>query len=174
MKNLSRKLIDSIRYFKKPFMYVSLVYLFSIVCGVLIFRTSSYRLHPKRLSFLTIFINNASIVGIIIVLGAFTLSLAAYLVIIFNGLYLGNVLISVWNMYGIEPILTGILPHFFFEATAILFAACIGIESRKILYNFRHVDGKKIHIRYSLYMFPVILILLVIAALIESNLTVVL
>lgn len=153
---------------------MSSCYLLLVLVGIIIFCHHQYDIHPKNVSFFTIFLQNIRLALCLIVFGNLSFGLLSFLLIIFNSIFLGNVLICVFNRYGINPIITGILPHAFLEILALLMAASIGLETQKFIYNIRYIDKKCIRIRYSLYFLIMLVFLLIFAALIESHLKIVL
>ena len=160
---------DAIVYFRKTLLFCSIVLFLSIIAGIIIFSRESITINPTSLSFTTIFKNNFLVALAIMISGILTFGLFGNFIIIANGVVLGRVLIGVFNVYGIHPLIQYIGPHFIFEMTGLLFAYCISCETNKFFYNFRHTDLKIIRLKYNLVFLIVSILLLAIAAFIESN-----
>lgn len=169
MEKLISNIKQSFLYFEKQFMVYFFLYIVSIILGIIINFNQYDIINEVSLSFWNIFAQNLRLSLILIIVGFFTFGIISALVLIFNGFILGYVLIVIYNSYGILPILTGIMPHFFLEMIALILACCISRESHKFIYNMRYSTVKTIRIRNSFYTFMVMLILLILASGIESS-----
>jgi len=172
LKTLLSKYADAFRYFKDSFLFMVILYILSLLIGIIIFKDSSYSINPQSVSFLYVFKNNIILALVLIIVGNLSFGIGSSFIVIFNGVFLGNVLISVFNKYGVNPLITGILPHVFPEMIALLMAGSISLETQKFIYNIRHVEIRYIKLRYSLYFFILLTCLLILAALIESRLNI--
>ena len=126
------------------------------------------------LSFSHIIIKNSKVI-VLLIAGSFTFGTFTFLNLFLNGYILG-VVISVYSPYlGIEKLLLLILPHGIFEIPAIIIAGAAGF---KIPYEIvRYLAGKKEQpltkedVKEYLTLALISIILIVIAAWIEANVT---
>jgi len=170
LKKLMSLTKETVLYYKNGFLIAMVVYFLSILVGIFIFHNSKIPINPKALSFLELLSHNSLSVLLVIIAGIISFGLLGNFVLIANGIVLGRILIGVFNNYGISPILTNIAPHFFFETSALLMATALSYETYKLYYNIRHTEIKVIRLKYFLTGFCFIILLLVVAALIESYL----
>jgi len=128
-----------------------------------------------KLEFNKIFINNLRLL-VLLFLGSITFGLSTFLNLAFNGLIFGLNLKYFLEMYR-NPILVGliVLPHGIFEIPAIIIAGAAGF---KIPYEIvRYLAGKKEQIltkediKEYLTLALISIVLIVIAAWIEANVT---
>ncbi len=52
MKTLLSKYADAFRYFKDSFLFMVILYILSLLIGIIIFKDSSYSINPQSVSFL--------------------------------------------------------------------------------------------------------------------------
>lgn len=164
------KIIDSFKYFKIQILIATLVYSSELLSGMIFFRNNFYDINPQKLTFLKIFTTNFGVAMIIIIFGLLSCGIMSITILFANGLLLGDILIGVYNKYGTMPLITGILPHFFFEIIGLILATCISFETYKLLYNLKHENIKIIRFSHNLRMLILMIVLIFLAAIIESNL----
>ncbi len=170
MKDCNYEKVGSWKYFKNNLLVSLALFLSAISSGIVIFKTETIQISPQKQQFIFLFHNNFLVCLTIIVAGLLSFGILGNFVLFANGVVVGRVIVGVYNLYGITPLLRYLAPHFIFEISALLIATAISQETYKFFYNFRHPDIKVICLRYDLRAFVMMNILLVIAALIESNL----
>ncbi|CYU74867.1 stage II sporulation protein M [Streptococcus suis] len=170
MRKFVFNLNSTAEYFKKKLLLNTLVFIVSIVVGMIFFHKEEIVINPTSQDFSSLLVNNTIVCLLIIVMGVLSFGFLGNFVLIANSVVLGRIIIGVFNLYGIVPLLHYIAPHFIFEISALLIATAISQETNKFFYNFRHQDIKIIRIKYNLIASITMFVLLVIAALIESNL----
>jgi uncharacterized membrane protein SpoIIM required for sporulation len=169
LKSLIWNIKESFVYFKKAFLLAFAIYLTSFIIAIILFKNVSYSINPVRLPFLRLFLHNTGTLIIIIGAGLISCGVAGNFILVANAVSLGNIIIGVYNRYGIMPIISGVLPHFLFELIATLMATCISYETSKLFYNLRHTNIKTIHLKYDICFLVISIIFVIIAATIESH-----
>lgn len=170
MKNYACKVRAMLVYFKNNLLFSTILFLLAIGSGMIIFRTEKLAIAPHRQAFWTLLYNNFLVCVTIMLAGILSFGILGNFVLIANGVVVGRVIIGVFSLYGMKPLLHYLAPHFIFEISALIIATVISQETYKFFYNLRHIDIKRIYLRYDLGAFLIMDVLLVIAALIESNL----
>ncbi|MBM0046169.1 stage II sporulation protein M [Anaerococcus sp. mt242] len=169
MKGLMLSIKEGVSYYKNQFIFATVLYILTLFLGIIIFRNEKISIEPKIMGFWELLAHNSISAILIIVLGIFTFGIFGNFILISNSVVLGRVIIGVINQYGMSPIIEHILPHFVFETCALLLATALSYETFKFIYNVTHDDTKVIKLRYFFLGILIILFLLIIAALIESN-----
>lgn len=160
----------TLEYYKK-FIFVALIlYCLSIIVGIICFSKDKIPVIPKSFSFLELLQHNGLTMLLIIVLGIVSFGVIGNFILIANGIVLGRILIGVYNLYGMDPILHHIAPHFFIETLALILCTAVSYETYKFFYNIRHINRQVIKLRYVTINITISIIALMIAALIESQL----
>ena len=129
----------------------------------------------QNISFIYILLNNFEII-IVQILGGFLLGIPTFLIEAYNALFFGHLIKScVFYKISLDKIIFLILPHGIFEIPAIIIAGAAGF---KIPYEIiRYLAGKKEQIltkediKEYLTLALISIILIVIAAWIEANIT---
>lgn len=170
MKKLIYLIKDTFMYYKKSIYIATAVYTLSIVCGIIIFQNEIVPINPTTIPFSDLLLHNGFTVILIIIAGIISFGILGNFVIIANGIILGRIIIGVYNSSGIYPIIHYIAPHFLFETFAILIGAAISYETYKLFYNIRHIEPKIIRLKFITICVIIILLLLSVAAFIESSL----
>ncbi|MBM7636037.1 stage II sporulation protein M [Streptococcus saliviloxodontae] len=170
MKKLMFNITACLKYFKNNLIFTLILFIASLLSGVIIFHSNKIPINPVSPSFNTLLLNNLLVCLTIIFSGIISFGFFGNFVLIANSVFLGRVIVGVYNMYGISPILKYLAPHFIFEITALLIATAISQETNKFFYNFRHTDIRVIRIKYDLIALLIMLTLLCVAAFIESQL----
>lgn len=130
----------SVKYISKSFLMAGLIYFIGIIFGLVLYKNKELIIQPQNLGFLEIFINNYKIALIMLIGGFISLGIVSSFLLFFNGAVLGGIVMGIYNAYSIKPLITGVLPHFFFEITGLLIATAISYESIRIL---RFIIGKR-------------------------------
>lgn len=155
----------------KFYIFFFILFLFGIILGYIWSKLNNFsEFHPGQSGSFDIFINNLKVCLFLACGGALTAGVLSFFIIIFNGYIIGIVLHGV-HTFGIEPILLGLLPHFFFELFAIFMCATIGVMPG--LYILKILKKKKkdlywLYIKDSTMLFIMSLIFLFISSLIEG------
>lgn len=170
MKNYACKRRAMLAYFKNNLLFSTILFFIAIGSGMIIFRTEKLVIYPHRQVFFTLLYNNFLVCLTIMIAGILSFGILGNFVLFANGVIVGRIIIGVFSLYGMKPLLHYLAPHFIFEISALIIATVISQETYKFFYNLRHVDIKIIYLRYDLGAFLIMNILLVVAALIESNL----
>nr|WP_304220594.1 stage II sporulation protein M [Fredinandcohnia onubensis] len=164
-----------LRGYSYYFFVSTIVYFFAIVLGGSLAYKTHLTLHPKSLSILSIFFHNVEIGSLLIGVGIFSFGIGNTLLLLYNGAMVGISLKGVFNSYGLQPLVSGVAPHFFIETVATLICCTLGYESfrlMKIIKRNSKSDGKEqLHIKGSVMLFMVSVGLYLIAAIIESKIS---
>ena len=116
------------------------------------------------------------IASLIAMLGGVVLGITAFVVIFFNGFIVGYVVLNLLALKGNAGsnallLVAGLVPHGIFEIPAFLLAAAIGlrlgIEWTRGQHYLHRGEVFKSNLKRVLYALPVVVILLVIAAILE-------
>lgn len=161
---------DTFVYYKNNILIASTIYFLSLIVGVIIFCNEKIPVAFQSLSFLELFLHNSFSIILIVVGGLISFGILGNFVLIANGVILGRIFAGVFNNYGISPIVSNIAPHFLFETLAILIATAISYETFKFIYNIKHNEPKVIRLKFCLVGFCLVTLLLILSALIESQL----
>lgn len=132
-----------------------------------------YSINPTNLEFLPLFKHNLFIMLIVVVLGLVTFGLGGVIFGSITVYKLGAIFYSIIMKYGWSPIITGVLPHALFELTAILLAMLIGFEPCRqlLMYQINHRQNWHLEIKTITTLAIISIILLFIAAIIESRIS---
>lgn len=132
-------------------------------------------IHPHTLAFAPIFMHNIAIGMVLVVGGLLTFGIVTTLFLGFNATMLGMTVTEVWNRYGPAPLIHGMLPHGVVEITGTLILNTLGYESYRIFKTLKAdatADRRTmLHVREVLGLFVVGVVLIGIAALIESTIS---
>lgn len=151
----------------------------SIILSVIIFLVSTFIGFSIDLGFENeaftasakgIFLNNLSVCFTLIV-GLLSFGLVSFIVLVINGVYLGSAMKFYITNNSLEQMLLVFVPHAIFEIPAILLSASIGFFL--LLFVIEKGNGRKQvalkgYLLYSLKSIVFVIILLGIAAIIES------
>lgn len=167
---------------KSHFQKNNLAFKISIILSTIIFFTSSLFGYFINLSFdkakiypnfIDIVINN-SVLCFILILGVITLGLSSFILLILNGIYLGSALQYSINSVGLVSTLKLFIPHAIFEIPAIILSASIGfllITCIVLKGHFKIKINFKYFLKYFSICILIIAILIILAAFIESTIS---
>lgn len=195
-----RSLFTPVKECKNYIIFVSVVFIISIVVGLFIvdpnnnimkgtfekIQNIAEAINDKNsiiYTISTIFINNFFIALLMIVFGIF-FGVYPTIIIIINGIFIGTYIRLIYEeLHSISFLLVGLLPHGIFELSAIIISAAFGIRIGhnliklliKLVVN-KEVEKYKSKFKYNLKQIPVlllgVLLILLVAAIIESTLSV--
>jgi uncharacterized membrane protein SpoIIM required for sporulation len=163
------------RTHKKYFIVSLIVYILSFGVGLVISKSINITISPDNSNGVLGIFGHNLFVGIKLMLfGWLTIGLMNNIYLAYNAVYLGIFIGSVTTKYGFTPILTGILPHSFFEIIALLLFSAIGSEVLRYLEIVKNNSKSDIRINYfktlksTFLTFILAIMLLIIAAFIEA------
>ena len=123
----------------------------------------------------TFFITNNTQPFVLSILGALSLGLVTAIIMIFNGIIVGNVSAAVGSLVGVDYIIVGLAPHGIFELPALFIAAGVGF---RIIYRFgerlsgsRDAFFTKSYVTRTVALVIFAWLLLVLAAFVEAYVT---
>lgn len=160
---------ETLSYYKKNMILATIIYFSSVLAGIILFHDRKMPINPTPLTFLELLLHNSISMLLIVLAGIISFGILGNLLLIANGVILGSIFVGVFNNYGISPLISMVAPHFLFETLALLIAASLSYETYKLYYNIRHIEPKVIRVKYFLTGLCLVLIFLIIAALIESE-----
>lgn len=157
-----------------PYLFFSLsIYSLSFAAGVLAAAKMRLTIHPTEIPFFTILWHNLAIGLGMVAAGLMTFGIGNTLFLALNGAILGVTIRGVSNALGMQPIITGVVPHAAPEILAILVCSTVGYESYRIVRLIKRnaVASKKetVHIQDGLLLLGFALVLFVVAAVIEAT-----
>ncbi|SET19161.1 stage II sporulation protein M [Anaerobranca gottschalkii] len=172
MKNL---LFEVIKRYKFYIGLSTVIYLVSIIIGLVLGMNVNLSTVEVYFNFWDIFLNNLKVGLLIIFIGLITVGIGGLFIIGYNGFYLGYILSSAIRVHGLNAIITAIAPHFLPEMMATFLCCALGFESRswieKKLINSKTNHFKTEEYKIILVTFIVSLVLYAVAALIETNIS---
>ncbi|MGN9867042.1 stage II sporulation protein M [Bacillus swezeyi] len=125
------------------------------------------------LQMITGIVKNNLLAAINLISGLFTFGLFSILSLGFNGIVIGNAVMSSTHFLTWHEILFRIIPHGLFEIPGIIIAATIGFFPMKLIIDL--LKGKRIKFKYYFIQLFILsclsVILILIAAFIESYIT---
>jgi len=138
--------MNLIRYRLGNLIVVSIAAVIGFLTGLYIGRDSRQTAANNRLSLWTILGNNLHVGGLIIILGLVSFGAGGLILIAYNQLIFGATAIAVYSESGWEPIITGVLPHAFFELAATVACGVLGFEGWRALriIKKRVISGERI------------------------------
>ncbi|MED0659773.1 stage II sporulation protein M [Bacillus smithii] len=143
-------LCETIKRWKNVILLCLLIFLVGVTMGIISGYLKNYNaFKPEEARMKDIFLNNIKTCIFIIVSGLLTGGILSSLVLLINGYIIGLVIYGVMLNYGLVPLLTGLMPHFFIELTAIVFCATIGFMSS--IYFFMYI-GKLNRLPFSRFV----------------------
>lgn len=171
--------MESIKHFLK--IEYSKIHLISILIAVFFFCTAIVLGFKIEMDFsnvvfdktiLDVFLNNLFICLVFIISGI-SLGIVSIILLSINGVYLGSALNYYMGQNGIEKTLFKIIPHAIFEIPAIILSSSIGFLILTLLIYKAHNKPVLIkqHITYIVKITILVIILLLIAAIIEVNIS---
>ncbi|SDY00077.1 stage II sporulation protein M [Lachnobacterium bovis] len=172
MKSIIKNQIDTIIYFKNEIIISFIVYLIGFIGGVLIFLNKKLAVRPKNMKTIELLLNNTKTAILILFIGIVTAGIGSCIIMIINGAILGGVVEGAINAGSYDAIRTGIFLHAGFEIVALIFFMSISLETVKLVLNaVMDRPPKIIHLKFDIILFFDALFLLIIAALIEGNIS---
>lgn len=130
---------------------------------------------PEEITTLTILVNNTLVFGLAL-LGLFSFGLLSVIILLFNGIVVGTVVVPAVQEAGFGFVILAIVPHGIFELPAFFVAAAVTF---RLLHQFWHrIRGRRDRfldpgdLRRIGLLLGVTWLVLAIAAIIEANLTV--
>lgn len=171
--NLLKKIIslfkNTLLYYKFGLIIALVLYLSSLFLAIFIFNNEKLKINLHSIGFFELLSHNLISASLIIIFGLISFGLLGNFILIANGAILGYIVSGVYNSYGFYPILLHVGPHFIFEISALLVSTAISYETGKFIYNVKHDTKKVIRIKFLCTGLIIILCLLIISALIESQ-----
>jgi len=110
--------VSLIRYRLGNLIVASIATVIGFLAGLYIGRDSRQAAVNNRLPIWTILGNNLHVGGLVILLGLISFGVGGLIVIAYNQLIFGATVMAVYSESGWGPIITGVLPHPFFELVA--------------------------------------------------------
>jgi len=163
----------SVIYFSKGIAASVIMYSIGIIMGLLLFNKSDIKLDPQSYKMIEIFINNFKVAMIIWISGLLTLGIASSLLLVVNGGVLGGAIAILVSNYGIFSVVRYILPHAILEIPVYIMFSSMSFELLRLIINRCLGKDFTIHIRHSIFCFIAGVVLLIIAAIIESSVSVI-
>jgi len=160
----------------------NIVILVSYVISIFIFSTSYYAGYSMNTHYIQdetsynvmdIFINN-TIISIVMFLGVFSLGLINLGLAVINGFNVGSLMQFVTKNMDYSEIMWNIIPHGIFEIPSIIISTSIGFIPAILLIQKAHRKHKinyMLYVKYVGVLFLVVLLLNIIAAIVEVNVT---
>jgi uncharacterized membrane protein SpoIIM required for sporulation len=158
---------------KHLFLISLILYVLALSIGIFMGFNNNVSINLIRLSFIEIFTNNLLTCLKTLFFGIISFGIGTTFFVIYNGINLGYILISVYNSYGWLPISRYILPHAIFELIEFLLFATLGYYPLKVVYvitknSLNPQQQSHIYLRGILFLVFVAIVFLVCAAFIES------
>lgn len=122
-----------IRYRLGNLIVASIATVIGFLAGLYIGRDSRQAAVNNRLPIWTIMGNNLHVGGLVILLGLISFGVGGLIVIAYNQLIFGATVMAVYSESGWGPIITGVLPHAFFELVATVTCGILGFEGWRAL-----------------------------------------
>ena len=123
----------------------------------------------------TFFVLNNTPPFLLSILGAITLGLFTALIMLFNGILVGNIAVSIAGLAGVAFIIVGLVPHGIFELSALFVASGVGFRLvhrfGQRLMGHRDAIVTRAYLRRTAILVLFAWLLLVIAAFVEAYLT---
>ena len=129
-----------IRYRLGNLIVASIATVIGFLAGLYIGRDSRQAAVNNRLPIWTILGNNLHVGGLVILLGLISFGVGGLIVIAYNQLIFGATVMAVYSESGWGPIITGVLPHAFFELVATVTCGILGFEGWRAL---RIISGER-------------------------------
>ena len=172
MKKIFINQLETFRYMKISIVFSFCVYLVGVFIGGCVFWNKKIKIHPMKINSLVILNNNIKTAVLILFIGLITAGIGSTLLMLINGGILGGTILGAINLNNFNAIKTGIVPHAGFEIMALCLFMAVSLESNKLLRNI-FLDKKEevVHIKYDIIAIADGIILLIIAALIEGNIS---
>lgn len=157
-------------YIKKEMLVAICIYMIGIILGIVMFYDKKIAMNPQELGFAEILTNNLKVALIVLVSGLLTCGIGSSIIMIFNGATLSGSIMVAINMDATKSIFTAVLPHLFFEIMAYLLILSISFETSKLLLNSIKKDKiRMIYLKKDTIIFGLAICLLIVAAIIEGN-----
>ncbi|GKU79015.1 stage II sporulation protein M [Paenibacillus sp. L3-i20] len=163
---------------KKRLLISSILFSFGLLLGTLL--GSFVNIHPdmyyrpeQEIEWYRLALNNIA-VALLIAGTGFLLSIPTIIMLLFNGLMIGFIIMLSTAVHSFPTILAGLLPHGILEIPALLLAGAIGLRplgffARAIKLREKIQWGKEA--RQSVALFAVVTVMLIAASLIEAHIT---
>lgn len=113
-----------------------------IFTGIYYFEGKVNTFNPENVSYIEVFVNNLNVGSLLLIGGLITGGTLSLFLIMANGCIVGNIIFIAISNGNIKSLLTGLLPHFFFELIGLFSFAVVGTFTGYIFFKFL---TKKIH-----------------------------
>ncbi|MDR1521408.1 MAG: stage II sporulation protein M [Streptococcaceae bacterium] len=165
-----------LRPWVKGFFYLSgSVFLSGIFLGsALGVSLSSLESHAIKTSFWELFTHNVKVCLFILIIGGVTGSIYSYFIIFINGFLIGKLLCFLYSIRELKQVISGLLPHFFFEVFGLMIFSTLSSLPLFIGYQMLRTENYQLSAKFFRVLFYGLLIgfvLIFIAALIEVKIS---
>ncbi|AST00378.1 hypothetical protein B9L19_14795 [Geobacillus thermocatenulatus] len=147
------------------------VYVVCFALGAGIF-SQRLAIHPTSMEFGTTFGHNLLVGAILMVGGWLTLGMANTLYLAYNAAMFGVIVKGVMKGYGMQPLITGVVPHAVPEIIGHVLFCTLGYETWRFLQIIKkraRGEEETLYIRDILLLLVLAVVLLVISAWLESK-----
>lgn len=150
---------------------ITLIIFISFIVGMIRGLGIPQTIMPVHLGFLELLKHNSYLLLISIVIGLVSLGVGSLILPCYTMFNLGLIIPGIVAGYGWHPLVMGVLPHAFFEIASFIIGVLISFEVYRMLlmYQLRLPCNIRKTILQDAYLFTVSLLLMMIAAFVESG-----